>query len=48
MLAVAFYGTIAVAIFVFVQTIVRIGNSFAEISRSLEEIAVALKSRKQF
>ncbi len=48
MLAVAFYGTVAVAIFVFVQAIVRIGHTFAEISRSLEEIALALRSRKQF
>lgn len=48
MLSVAFYGTIVVAMFVFVQAVVRIGNTFAEISRTLEEIALALRSRKQF
>jgi hypothetical protein len=44
-LPIAFYGTIAVAFVVFVQAVVHISRSFAEISRSLEDIALSLRRK---
>jgi hypothetical protein len=44
-LPIAFYGTVAVALLVFVQAVVHISKSFAEISRSLEDIALSLRRK---